>query len=212
MRTRPRVLREDIRHFGILRPSLSHLSLLFFWAALPSLLLAQSATGPPGAAPSSKAASDPLNEPVNIESRKPAQPEAKTDSRQVDIRVNRTLVLINVTVTDPLNRFVTGLEKEHFRLFEDKVEQEITHFSSEDAPISIGLVFDTSGSMGSKMQESRQAAAEFFKAANLPMNSSSCNLTIVPSPIVSYRASAKAPSEHCRVPVKIADLKLWAVI
>ncbi|MBV9294905.1 MAG: VWA domain-containing protein, partial [Acidobacteriaceae bacterium] len=74
--------------------------------------------------------------------------------------------LINVTVTDPLNRFVTGLEKEHFRVFEDKIEQDITQFSSEDAPISIGLVFDTSGSMGAKLQKSRQAAAEFFKTAN----------------------------------------------
>ena len=86
--------------------------------------------------------------------------------KSVDIRVNRTLVLINVTVTDPLNRFVTGLEKQHFRLYEDKVEQSISDFSAEDAPISIGLVFDTSGSMGPKMQKSRQAAAEFFKTAN----------------------------------------------
>ena len=86
--------------------------------------------------------------------------------RSADLRVDRTLVLVNVTVTDPLNRFVTGLDKEHFRLFEDKVEQEILEFSSEDAPISIGLVFDTSGSMGSKLQKSRQAAAEFFKTAN----------------------------------------------
>ncbi len=88
------------------------------------------------------------------------------DRRPVDIRVDKTMVLINVTVTDPLNRFVTGLEKEHFRLFEDKVEQQISQFSSEDAPISIGLVFDTSGSMGPKLQKSRQAAAEFFKTAN----------------------------------------------
>ncbi len=91
---------------------------------------------------------------------------APARSKSVDIRVNRTLVLINVTVTDPLNRFVTGLEKEHFRLFEDKVEQSISDFSAEDAPISIGLVFDTSGSMGQKLQKSRQAAAEFFKTAN----------------------------------------------
>src|SRR5205823_8791735 len=84
----------------------------------------------------------------------------------VDLRVNKTVVLINVTVTDPLNRFVTGLEKEHFRLYEDKVEQQISDFSSEDAPISIGLVFDTSGSMGQKLQKSRQAAAEFFKTSN----------------------------------------------
>jgi Ca-activated chloride channel family protein len=102
---------------------------------------------------------------VAIESRKTAK-VPDTPSHPVDLRVNKTLVLINVTVTDPLNRFVTGLEREHFRLFEDKIEQEISQFSSEDAPISIGLVFDTSGSMGAKMQKSRQAAAEFFKTAN----------------------------------------------
>ena len=105
------------------------------------------------------------DDPVGIGSRKPPA-AAKTDSRPVDLRVNKTLVLINVTVQDPLNRFVTGLEKEHFRIFEEKVEQEISQFSSEDAPISIGLVFDTSGSMGSKLQKSRQAASEFFKGAN----------------------------------------------
>src|SRR5277367_2464588 len=103
--------------------------------------------------------------PVTIETRKKSN-EPVVESRPSDLRVDRTLVLINVTVTDPLNRFVTGLDKEHFRLFEDKVEQEISQFSSEDAPISIGLVFDTSGSMGAKLQKSRQAAAEFFKTAN----------------------------------------------
>src|SRR5690349_14826742 len=105
-------------------------------------------------------------EPVSIESRRSTTATHTVESRSVDLRVNKTVVLINVTVTDPLNRFVTGLEKEHFRLYEDKVEQDITQFSSEDAPISIGLVFDTSGSMGPKLQKSRQAAAEFFKTAN----------------------------------------------
>src|SRR5208283_2717349 len=103
--------------------------------------------------------------PVTIETRKKSN-EPVVESRPSNIKVNSTLVLINVTVTDPLNRFVTGLEKEHFKLFEDKVEQQITQFSSEDAPISIGLVFDTSGSMGAKLQKSRQAAVEFFKTAN----------------------------------------------
>ncbi len=108
----------------------------------------------------------PPDEPVAIESRKVATTAPTATSRSSNIRVDKTLVLINVTVTDPLNRFVTGLEREHFRLYEDKVEQDITAFSSEDAPISIGLVFDTSGSMGSKLQKSRQAAAEFFKTSN----------------------------------------------
>src|SRR5690242_3869306 len=94
-------------------------------------------------------------EPVAVESRRPAVAPVPANSRSVDIRVDKTLVLINVTVTDPLNRFVTGLEKDHFRLFEDKVEQQILQFSAEDAPISIGLVFDTSGSMGPKLQKSR---------------------------------------------------------
>jgi VWFA-related protein len=100
---------------------------------------------------------------------KPTERDAKTselERRPASIRIDTTLVQIPVTVTDPLNRFVTGLEKEHFKVFEDKVEQTIAQFSSEDAPLSIGLVFDTSGSMGGKLQKSRQAAVQFFKTAN----------------------------------------------
>jgi VWFA-related protein len=83
-----------------------------------------------------------------------------------NIRVDTTLVLIPVTVTDPMNRFVTGLEKENFKVFEDKKEQEIAAFSSEDAPLSIGVVFDCSGSMGKKLEKSRLAVTQFFKTAN----------------------------------------------
>jgi Ca-activated chloride channel homolog len=85
---------------------------------------------------------------------------------RASIRVDTTLVLIPVTVTDPLNRFVTGLDKENFRLFEDKQEQSLVQFSSEDAPLSIGIVFDASGSMGNKLQKSREAVAQFVKTAN----------------------------------------------
>ena len=86
--------------------------------------------------------------------------------RPADIRVDTTLVLIPVAVTDPMSRFVTGLERENFKVFEDKVEQEIVQFSSEDASLSVGIVFDTSGSMGAKLQKSRQAVAQFMKTAN----------------------------------------------
>lgn len=126
-------------------------------------------TASPGAA-ADKKDELPRDDPkVNIEPRSKAGDKAKEavlERRSGNIRIDTTLVQINVTVTDPLNRFVTGLEKEHFRLFEDKIEQTISQFSSEDAPLSIGLVFDTSGSMGSKMQKSRQAAVQFFKTAN----------------------------------------------
>jgi len=99
---------------------------------------------------------------------KPAQtgPDADNQRLAPNLRIDTNQVLIPVTVTTPLNQFVTGMEKENFRLFEDKVEQEISYFASFDAPLSIGLVFDASGSMGKKLNESRLAAAEFFKTAN----------------------------------------------
>lgn len=105
---------------------------------------------------------------VNIE-RRTALPNKANEAdagKPANLRIDTNLVLIPVSVTDPLNRVVTGLEKEHFKIFEDKIEQQIAQFGSEDAPLSVGLVFDTSNSMGAKLQKSRQAAAQFFKTAN----------------------------------------------
>ncbi len=76
------------------------------------------------------------------------------------------LALVNVTVTDPYNRLVTGLETDNFRVFEDNVEQEVVTFSAEDVPISIGVIFDFSGSMSNKVGKAREAALQFFKTAN----------------------------------------------
>jgi Ca-activated chloride channel homolog len=84
----------------------------------------------------------------------------------VNLSVNSTLVVIPVNVTDASNRFVLGLQKQNFAVFEDGVEQKITQFAAEDAPLSIGLLIDTSGSMGLKMATSRQAAAEILKSLN----------------------------------------------
>ena len=80
--------------------------------------------------------------------------------------VATTLVLVPATVTDPSNRFVLGLQKENFKVLEDGVEQTIAHFSGEDAPLSVGLVFDASGSMMDKYRTSRQAALQFLKTMN----------------------------------------------
>jgi len=76
------------------------------------------------------------------------------------------LALVNVTVTDPYNRLVTGLETDNFRVFEDNVEQEVVTFSAEDVTISIGVIFDFSGSMSNKVGKAREAALQFFKTAN----------------------------------------------
>jgi Ca-activated chloride channel family protein len=80
--------------------------------------------------------------------------------------VDVNLVLVNATVTDPYNRLVTGLEKDHFQIYEDGVEQEVATFSSEDVPVSIGVIFDMSGSMSDKVNKARQSAVQFFKTAN----------------------------------------------
>lgn len=82
------------------------------------------------------------------------------------IRSDVDLALVNVTVTDPYSRLVTGLEQDNFRVFEDNIEQEVITFSSEDVPISIGVIFDMSGSMSNKIDKSREAALQFFKTAN----------------------------------------------
>jgi len=110
--------------------------------------------------------------------------EAKTDEAKTDeasnqglvsptlntrvrpLKVDVDLVLVPVTITDPMNRLVTGLEKQNFELFEGNSKEDIRSFSSEDAPVSLGVIFDSSGSMSSKMDRAKDAVLEFFKTAN----------------------------------------------
>jgi Ca-activated chloride channel homolog len=82
------------------------------------------------------------------------------------LKVAVDLVLVPVTITDPMNRLVTGLDKDNFQLFEGSSKEEIKSFSSEDAPVSLGVIFDSSGSMSSKMDRAKDAVTEFFKTAN----------------------------------------------
>jgi Ca-activated chloride channel family protein len=93
-----------------------------------------------------------------------ADPSLKTHTRPIVKDVD--VVLIPATVTDPMNRLVTGLDKENFQVFEGSDKQQIRHFSSEDAPVSLGVIFDCSGSMADKIDKSRDAVLEFFKTAN----------------------------------------------
>ncbi len=85
---------------------------------------------------------------------------------EYSLHAESTLVVIPVTVSDASNRFVLGLEKGDFKLLEDGVPQKITQFAGEDAPLSVGLLVDTSGSMGDKLETSRKAVAEFLRTMN----------------------------------------------
>jgi Ca-activated chloride channel homolog len=82
------------------------------------------------------------------------------------IKMDVDLVLVPVTITDPMNRLVTGLEKNDFQVYENNGEQLITSFACEDAPVSIGIIFDLSGSMTSKLARAKEAILQFIKTAN----------------------------------------------
>ncbi|HVA01033.1 MAG TPA: VWA domain-containing protein [Terriglobia bacterium] len=82
------------------------------------------------------------------------------------VRVNVERVIVPITVTDPYDRIVTGLDQGNFEVLDDKVQQQILSFSTEDAPIAVGMIFDTSGSMSDKIQKSKEAALQFFKTSN----------------------------------------------
>jgi Ca-activated chloride channel homolog len=83
--------------------------------------------------------------------------------RNQSLKIDVELALVTATVTDPSGRIVVGLRPEDFQLWEDKVEQQIEYFSQEDVPLSLGLIFDTSGSMSEKLSTARDAAVTFLK-------------------------------------------------
>jgi VWFA-related protein len=129
------------------------------------------AVTPPAAVPPASASTQDTSEssgsvPASIVPRPKPGEAAAPPPPKANIRVDTNVVLVPVTVTDPINRFVTGLDQDAFEVYEDKVKQKIVSFGSEDAPLSIGIVFDTSASMGNKLERSRLSVVEFFKTAN----------------------------------------------
>ncbi|MGH9450731.1 MAG: VWA domain-containing protein [Terriglobia bacterium] len=152
--------------------------LLIVLLCLGALGALQGVASPPGQA--GQAAPVDLNRQATSANRPPAaSPANKSTAGQsaritvkhppiyaapIEVTVNR--VLVNVTVTDPYDRIVTGLDKSNFQVYDDKVRQKILSFSTQDAPISVGLIFDSSGSMSDKIQKSKEAAMQFFETAN----------------------------------------------
>ena len=85
---------------------------------------------------------------------------------EANLRVDTSLVLIPAQVTTHAGSPIMDLQKKDFRIHEDGAEQQITYFAKDDAPVSVGLLLDSSGSMKNKKQKSSEAAAAFFKTAN----------------------------------------------
>jgi Ca-activated chloride channel family protein len=131
--------------------------LLLLWFGLTGSAIAQSSDSDVHITPRiTSHASKPTDAPID--------PALKTHTKPLRSEVN--LVLVPVTVTDPMDRLVTGLDKENFEIFEGKERQEIRHLSAEDAPISLGVIFDMSASMKDKMEKAKEAVVQFMQTAN----------------------------------------------
>jgi Ca-activated chloride channel homolog len=156
-------VKRDIPGFRVLSFSSQVLLLVCLFVLLAVL---------PAAAQSSSNENKPKDEAKREEVKEVKKDDLRKDTVGTPFKPGGTihfdvdLALVNVTVTDPYNRLVTGLEPDNFRVFEDNVEQEVVNFSAEDVPISIGVIFDYSGSMSNKVGKAREAAIQFFKTAN----------------------------------------------
>lgn len=140
--------------------SLLRLSLILGLVVVPSRLArSQSTDGSQNRSPIQRPAPSEADR-IHID----AEPRLENDTKPLTVNVD--LVEVPVTVTDAMNHPVTNLKKEDFAIYENGVQQQISHFSSEDGPISVGLILDFSKSMSNKVQTERAAVEEFFRNAN----------------------------------------------
>jgi len=96
----------------------------------------------------------------------PRAEQVSDNTHEAAIRVNASLVLVPVTITDGMNRVVTGLDQANFEVLENKQRQQIKHFSNQDEPVSLGIIFDMSTSMGNKIDSAREAVKKLLDTAN----------------------------------------------
>ena len=104
---------------------------------------------------------------------KPAKPAASQSQPKLGteldgpVVVNTDLITVTVTVTDTYGRYVSGLSKNAFTILDEKQPQEIRYFSDDDAPVSVGVIFDVSGSMsGDKIKRAREALSKFIQTSH----------------------------------------------
>ena len=89
------------------------------------------------------------------------QPTGNGEQQSFRFKTGVELINVTATVTDVNGRFVSGLRKEDFRVYQDNELQNVTHFNNERVPVSLGIVLDTSGSMeGEKMNAAREALGQ----------------------------------------------------
>lgn len=107
---------------------------------------------------------------VHITPRDTTPPDNVTDNTTGNhpkpFREDSDLILVPATVTDAMDRLVTGLDKDNFAVYQDKMKESIQALWSDDTPVSVGIILDVSGSMNDKILKARQAVIEFLRTAN----------------------------------------------
>lgn len=95
------------------------------------------------------------------------EPQKTGKDLEGPVITNTDLVTFTVTVTDTYGRYVSGLNKNAFTVLDDKQPQDIAFFSDDDAPVSVGVLFDVSGSMsGDKLKRAREALSRFIQTSH----------------------------------------------
>ena len=103
----------------------------------------------------------------NAQTPEPTPPPPIEDETQKIERVQVDLVTLTLTVTDLYGRLVSGLSQKDFTVYDNNKKQDITFFSDSDAPVSIGIIFDVSGSMtGDKISKARTALSRFINTSH----------------------------------------------
>jgi Ca-activated chloride channel family protein len=153
-----------------MRKSLALAFVIALFVAAPSQLLTASAQDKKEAVQSAnpepaKARTDDQRAPLKTKAEALSKPDDA--KQQGPIQLGTDIVNVMISVTDPYGRFVTGLGKDHFDVFDDKVKQQIAHFTDEDAPVSLGIVYDVSGSMKERVNRSIRALRRFVDSSHV---------------------------------------------
>jgi len=158
-------------------PIFSSLVILFLLSHSP-VARTQDKSAQKSATPSPSPSPDHIINPVAVEpvaqptspssqSSSSGQQKPNSDFTQGPVITNTDLITVTVTVTDTYGRYVSGLGKGAFTVLDEKKPQEITYFSDDDSPVSVGVIFDVSGSMGGdKIKRARDALSKFIQTSH----------------------------------------------
>lgn len=142
----------------VVRTAVSRYKVLFFVTALVGCVVFSSFAQQPSTS------DKPL---IPVQTQPPSGLVAKDTGQQDTVIVNTDLVTLTVTVQDQAGRFVSGLPRAAFEVTDNSEKQEIAFFSDDDAPVSVGVVFDVSGSMsGDKIKRAREALRKFVQTSH----------------------------------------------